>query len=146
MKLVYVCSPLAGDINGNIEKAVHYCAYAAQQGVVPLAPHTIFTRFLNDTIPEQREQGLKMGIELLKHCDELWCCGDKISVGMRNEIIYAGDHGIRIRYIPTAEIEREISPPASAEKIPLSTRLSSAREETKGLERHSSLINQLQRG
>ena len=43
MRLAYICSPLRGDIEKNIQKAHEYCAYAASCGVIPLAPHTIFT-------------------------------------------------------------------------------------------------------
>ena len=63
-----------------MEKAKDYCAYAASCGVIPLAPHTIFTQYLNDAVPEQREQGLRMGHELLERCDELWVMGDTISL------------------------------------------------------------------
>ena len=79
LRLVYISSPLRGDIEKNMEKAKDYCAYAASCGVIPLAPHTIFTQYLNDTVPEQREQGLRMGHELLERCDELWVMGDTIS-------------------------------------------------------------------
>lgn len=54
--------------------------------MIPLAPHTIFTQYLNDAVPEQREQGLRMGHELLERCDELWVMGDTISRGMKDEI------------------------------------------------------------
>ena len=30
-----------------------------------LAPHTIFTQYLDDEQPEQREQGLRMGRDLM---------------------------------------------------------------------------------
>jgi hypothetical protein len=52
-KLVYICSPLHGDLQGNMLKATQYCKAAAQMGVIPLAPHTIFTQYLNDNIPDQ---------------------------------------------------------------------------------------------
>ena len=90
MKLVYICSPLHGDLQGNMRKATQYCKAAAQLGVIPLAPHTIFTQYLNDNIADQRAMGLRMGIELLRRCDELWVCGNTISQGMRNEISLAG--------------------------------------------------------
>lgn len=89
MKLVYICSPLSGDMEKNKQKAIEYCSAATRMGAIPLAPHTIFTQFLDDNVPEQRRQGLKMGLELLKKCDELWVCGDVISEGMRGEIAFA---------------------------------------------------------
>ncbi|MBW7573170.1 DUF7768 domain-containing protein [Caproiciproducens faecalis] len=98
MKLVYICSPLKGDMQENIKKATAYCAYAAEQGVIPLAPHTIFTQYLDDTVPLQRQKGLMMGMELLKHCSELWVCGDVVSEGMKREISYAQKHDIATLY------------------------------------------------
>ena len=43
---------------------------------------------------EQREQGLKLGLELLTHSEELWVMGEHISEGMRGEIAFAEEHGI----------------------------------------------------
>ena len=99
MRLVYVCSPLRGNIEANQRKADEYCAYAAACGVVPLAPHTIFTRYLDENIPEQREQGLKLGTELLKHCNELWVMGGVISEGMQSEIKLARELHLPVLYI-----------------------------------------------
>ena len=62
MKMVYIASPLRGDYNTNIKNAVEYCRLAGEQGVLPLAPHIIFSQWCNDTIPEQREQGLQLGL------------------------------------------------------------------------------------
>ena len=101
MKVVYIASPLAGDIEGNIERALGYCRLAAEQDVVPVAPHTIFTQFLADTNPLERKQGMKMGFEMLKRCDELWVFGENITAGMRSEITIAAKHGIPIRYFDT---------------------------------------------
>ena len=82
-----------------MEKAKDYCAYAASCGVIPLAPHTIFTQYLNDAVPEQREQGLRMGHELLERCDELWVTERKLlntdevrRVKRPHQIITSRDH------------------------------------------------------
>lgn len=98
MKLVYIASPLAGDAAANIQRAIGYCKIAADQGVTPLAPHTIFTRFLNDALPHERRLGMRMGISLLERCDELWVFGDVVSTGMKAEITVAKKHGIPVRY------------------------------------------------
>lgn len=99
MKLVYICSPLRGDIERNISNAHEYCRIATNIGVIPLAPHTIFTRYLDDTKPEQREQGLKIGQELLRKCDELWFFGTKISEGMEAEIKLARENNIPVHAV-----------------------------------------------
>lgn len=92
-KLVYICSPLKGDLVVNMAKAVGYAKSASEESVIPLAPHTIFTQFLNDLIPEERERGLKLGVDLLKRCDEIWVYGNKLSEGMKNEIVLAYGEG-----------------------------------------------------
>lgn len=118
MNLVYICSPLRGDIASNQRKAIAYCEFASKQGVVPLAPHTIFTQYLNDEVPEQREQGLKMGLELLRKCDQLWVCGDEISEGMQAEISLATELSIPVVSIEESYISLQIeSVPKPANEV-----------------------------
>lgn len=95
--VVYVCSPLRGDIKRNIQKATGYSRYIYSQGGIPLAPHLIFTTFLDEAIIEERTAGMEMGLELLIKCDELWVFGDKISEGMAGEIAAAEDLGLRVK-------------------------------------------------
>ena len=92
MKKVYICSPLRGDIKGNIERAKSYCKQAITEGCLPIAPHIYFTQFMDDTIQSDRELAMAMGIEWLDTCDELWVFGDTISDGMRAEIDYFEEH------------------------------------------------------
>jgi dienelactone hydrolase len=98
MNRVYIVSPLRGDIRGNIEKAKRYCRETAKRGALPLAAHVYFTQFLNDDIPTEREAGLRMGLELLKLCDEVHVYGDTISEGMAAEIEAAKRLGLPIQY------------------------------------------------
>lgn len=46
--VVYICSPLAGDMVKNQENARTYCRFAVEAGCVPIAPHIYFTQFMND--------------------------------------------------------------------------------------------------
>lgn len=96
MKLVYIASPLRGDYSKNIKKATEYCEKACSMGVLAFAPHLYFTQFYNDTIPEQREKGLEMGLAMLEKCEELWVMGIHISQGMKGEIAHATRLGIPI--------------------------------------------------
>lgn len=117
IKMVYICSPLRGDYGQNIKNAVRYCEIAAGLGVLPLAPHTIFTQYLNDTIPVQRQMGLDLGLALLEKCDELWVMGQQISEGMRGEIAQAQARGM-----PTYQINNPMDHqdyPISADGLPL---------------------------
>lgn len=92
--IIYVCSPYAGDILGNTQRARKYCQYVLQEGGVPLAPHLLFPQFTSD-----RELGLHMDLILLRHCRELWVFGETISRGMEREIQYAKRKGKPIRYV-----------------------------------------------
>lgn len=98
MKLVYICSPLRGDVERNIRKANGYCRFAATKSAVPIAPHAMFTGFLDDAIPQERQMGLEMGLELLKRCCELWVFGNRMSEGMKAEIKAAEELNITIKY------------------------------------------------
>lgn len=98
LKFVYVCSPLRGDVERNISRASGYCRFAVKEGVLPLAPHAMFSGFLDDGIPEEREKGMALGLELLKVCSELWVIGDRISEGMEVEIKVAEQLNIPIKY------------------------------------------------
>lgn len=98
MKLVFICSPYKGDIGSNTLKAQCYCHFAYNEGVVPFAPHLHNTQFLADGISEEREAGIRMGLEILKKCDELWVFGSLISSGMENELRAARQLNKPIRY------------------------------------------------
>ena len=98
MTVVYICSPLRGDIERNIRKANGYCRFAVSQSAVPIAPHTILTGFLDDTIPEERQIGMTLGMELLSRCDELWVFGAKLSAGMEAELKVAQQLKLPVKY------------------------------------------------
>ena len=93
MKTVFICSPYRGNVAENEKKAIAYSKQAAKAGYVPVAPHLLLTQFLNDRNPEERIQGLTMGQELLKRCDEIWVYGPNISQGMKYEIETAKELG-----------------------------------------------------
>jgi hypothetical protein len=105
MKLVYICSPYAGDIEQNIRFAKAACSYAAEQGCAPVAVHLLYPLILNDAIPAQREAGIRMGLRVLASCDQIWICGEHISHGMSCEIAEAKRLGIPIRNISTEQIQ-----------------------------------------
>ena len=102
---IYVCSPLRGDVERNIQKAIGYSRFVYSQGGIPLAPHVIFTSFLDDNIAAEREAGMALGLVLLKKCDELWAFGDKVSEGMAGEIKAAEELGLKVkRFNSRAEV------------------------------------------
>lgn len=87
----YVASPLNAptkkEIKKNMAKARKYEAVLnllsgsrnrAIQGYVPA--------LLDDNIPEEREMGLNMGLELLDKSDAIILCGNKLTNGMYTEL------------------------------------------------------------
>ena len=74
--VVYICSPLSGDVEGNQGKAARYCRFAVDAGYIPIAPHLYFPRFMDDDNPRERNLALFMDIVLLSKCAELWVFGD----------------------------------------------------------------------
>lgn len=95
LKKIFVCSPLRGNIKQNIVLAEDYCRMIALMGMIPIAPHAYFTRFLDDTIEMERELGMSMGMELLWGCDELWYFGEP-SAGMKTEMAEAKGSNIPV--------------------------------------------------
>ena len=112
----YVCSPLGatGDnaktlIEINRLAVIRYCELAEQLfGVKAKAPHTYIPLVLDDTVPDERALALEFGIKLLKLCDCILVCGNRISNGMRNEIKTAFETGLPIFCFSPA-IRNEIS-------------------------------------
>lgn len=58
-KIIYVCSPLKATAEKTMQENIDYankcCKYVYLKGHMPLAPHTIFTQFLDDTIEVERK-------------------------------------------------------------------------------------------
>ncbi len=108
MKLVYICSPLRGNMEDNIKRAMQYSAYAAGCGVIPIAPHVAWNGVFDDTIPEKREAALRLGLELLKRCDEVWCMGNEITQGMQGEIDEAKRLRIATIYVLDEQVDKDM--------------------------------------
>lgn len=96
--VVFICSPYAGDIEGNVMRAKRYGRFAVTQKVIPVIPHLMYTQFLYDEDPVERKLGLEMGLVLLTKCSELWVFGERVSSGMQAEIRKAKQRNMTIRY------------------------------------------------
>ena len=103
MKLIYVASPYAGDIEQNTAFARKACRHVMNEGHAFFAPHLLYPQLLNDSNPQERQAGLDMGLAMLPRCDELWCYGDRISYGMHLEIEEAVRIGIPVRRVMEQE-------------------------------------------
>ena len=99
MKLIYVASPYAGDVEKHVEYAKQACRAVMESGHAFFAPHLLYPSILDDNVPEERQLGIDMGLTMLEKCDELWTFGDHISKGMQAEIKEAERIGIPVRHI-----------------------------------------------
>ena len=79
--VIYVCSPYAADPERNARRAENFCRYVWEMGGIPLAPHQLFPRFMNENRNKEREAGLRMARKLL---------------GMVGEIVEASSRSIPI--------------------------------------------------
>ena len=102
--IVYICSPYAGDVDANVENARRYCRFAVDKGYIPIAPHLLFTQFLNDADPTERRLGIFFGNAVMSKCSEVWVFGAHISDGMEAEIKRAKRKNYRLRYFSEEEI------------------------------------------
>lgn len=96
--LVFICSPYAGDIEGNTERARGYCRFAVSKNCIPIAPHLLFPQFMEEDDPAKRSLGIFFGLVLQSKCREVWVFGRTISKGMAVEIAKARERKIPVRY------------------------------------------------
>lgn len=102
-KVVYICSPhyASSDLEheSNVIITQNYGRLAIEQGFTPLIPHLYIPNLVGGDKGEARAKGLSMACALLRKCDVVWVCGDKITRGMRCEIEEANLNEIRIDYV-----------------------------------------------
>ena len=63
MKLIYVASPYAGDIEKNTEFAKEACRFVMDEGHAFFAPHLLYPQVLDENNSAERKLGLAMGKE-----------------------------------------------------------------------------------
>ena len=107
MKKVYICAPLGGDVEGNLERVKRYTRYALMCGTAPVVPH-FYALCLNDNDQKEREIGLAAGLGMLWFCDELWVFGQTVTERMKQEIQFCKHLNIKTRYVSEKEIRKKI--------------------------------------
>lgn len=103
MKKVYICSPLKGknhlEESRNRMYAREWSIIACELGYLPICPHIYLESATKLSEQEDRKKLLKMAIELMIMCDEVWVCTERISEGMKREIEIAKNNGIKIKEV-----------------------------------------------
>lgn len=117
MKLISVESPFAPTATSTTDEHIRYarkaCRFVALKGYSPYASHLFFTQpgILDDTIPEERELGIKGGKAWEVHAEESWFFLD---YGMTKGMKYGLDEATRLgrgirffRFIDGAFVQQE---------------------------------------
>ena len=99
--LIYMYSPYRGETENNVNNAKKYSKFAIKQGYIPLAPHLLFSQFMDDENDKERELAMFFNKVLLGKCYELWVFGENITEGMAEEIKVATYKNKIIRYWST---------------------------------------------
>lgn len=121
--IVYIAHPISGDIENNLKdiirilriintnshsRAGEFYSIIPDSGmterpfefsdIIPQAPYYADILALDDTKPLERKRGIENGIAMLESrvYQELWLTGDKISLGMQEEIKIAKLLGIPV--------------------------------------------------
>lgn len=107
-KLIYIAHQVSGDIKANVKSILEICREIHTSEIIPFAPYLVALQYLDDTVSEERELGIKANRECFRRgiIDEVWVCGPKISKGMKKEVKLALENNIPIYcYNPSLQPE-----------------------------------------
>jgi len=96
-KLVYICAPLRGDVEKNIEFARQKAQEVFQAGDIPVCPHLMFPPIADPENLRQDQAAREMGLRLVESCQEVHVYGPEWTEGMWAEIRHAMDLGIEVK-------------------------------------------------
>ncbi len=109
MRTVYIAHPLGKgpDREANRASAAKWVAWAAEQGVCPMATWITLSGEWDES-DEHRRRGLEMDYAQINRCDEMWLCGSHISPGMGLE----AEHAKRIS-VPVLDMRKSPGSPGN---------------------------------
>lgn len=96
-KLIYICAPLRGEVEKNIEFARQKAQEVFLSGDVPVCPHLMFPPLADPGDPAQDQVARDMGLRLVEACQQVNVYGPTRTKGMRAEIRLAEKLGIPIK-------------------------------------------------
>ena len=85
-KLVYICAPLRGEVEKNIEFARQKAQEVLQAGDIPVCPHLMFPPIADPGDPAQDLAAREMGLHLVERCQQVNVYGPVFTEGMWAEI------------------------------------------------------------
>lgn len=93
-KLIYICAPLRGDVEKNIEFARQKAQEVFRAGDIPVCPHLMFPPIAYPENPIQDQAARDMGLRLVESCQQVNVYGPVWTDGMWAEIHHAHKLGI----------------------------------------------------
>ncbi len=96
-KLVYICAPLRGEVEKNIEFARQKAQEVFQAGDIPVCPHLMFPPIADPENPVQDQTAREMGLRLVESCQQVNVYGPEWTEGMWAEIRHAMDLGVQVK-------------------------------------------------
>lgn len=95
-KLVYICAPLRGKVEQNVEFARQKAQEVFRSGDIPVCPHLMFPPIADTNHPSEDQRARDMGLRLVESCQQVNVYGPVWTDGMWEEINHANRLGIPI--------------------------------------------------
>lgn len=98
-KIVYIAHPIGGNVTENIASVLAIVRkLSIENKVIPFAPYIVDVQTLDDDNPEERAIGFEHNKALFHSgiINEVWLYGGRISSGMKTEIDWANELGIKV--------------------------------------------------
>lgn len=113
---IYGCSPYAArapfTVADHVRWAQALARYLLDAGAFPVLPHLYLTQFLEDTLPDERDTGLALGLELLDSTQGLAVLHVPLSAGMAQEVAHATTCHLPIHWVSLGRLGiRDLNPP-----------------------------------
>lgn len=106
--MVYICAPLRGNVENNIEFARQKAQEVFQAGGIPVCPHLMFPPIADPGNPAQDQAAREMGLRLVESCQQVHVYGSTITEGMRAEIQRAQERSVPVVF--EQECVRQVQP------------------------------------
>lgn len=97
-KLVYICAPLRGNVEENIEFARQKAREIFLAGEIPICPHLMFPPIADPGNPSEDQAAREMDLQLVALCRQVNVYGI-CTAGMRAEIDLAQKLGIPVKFM-----------------------------------------------
>ena len=88
-RLVYICAPLRGEVEKNIEFVRQKAQEVFQAGDIPVCPHLMFPPIANLENPEHYQAAREMGLRLVESCQQVNVYGTVLPERMWTEVNHA---------------------------------------------------------